>query len=88
MRVSPTDFESSRLLEYIKLFMIDGEGIPGAWPMLVWTGAAIELPVSISKTVAMLNETVSFEKPVRKNQKRFVVIKGKTLTEVLKNGFH
>lgn len=69
MRVSPTIFESSRLLEYIKLFMIEGERIPGAWPMLVWTGAAIELPVSISKTVAMLNETVSCEKPVRKKTK-------------------
>lgn len=37
--------------------------------MLVWTGAAIELPVSISKTAAMLNETVSCEKPVRKKLK-------------------
>lgn len=48
--------------------MIEGEGIPGAWPMLVWTGAAIE-PVSISKTVAKLNETVSCEKPIRKESK-------------------
>jgi len=45
--------------------MTEGEGIPAAWPMLGLTGAAIELPVAINKTVTMVSETESCDKPVR-----------------------
>lgn len=60
--------------------MIEGEGIPAGWPMLVLNGAAIELPVTINKTVAMLSKTESCEKPVK--------IKIKAFFHYIRENFH
>lgn len=69
--------------------MVDIEGSPAAWPMLVWTGAAMELPVSIRKTDTMLSETVSCEKPVSIKIKEFrLFIRENFHGYKLKIGFH